>query len=556
MSCQMARKQCPKWARWYWRNSTGVERVRRRSSHFTDPVTVAGLPTLIAIHGHDIPLEFPDEALREAANTDPLPLDNREDLRDTPLVTIDGEDARDFDDAVWAERLSSKDCSGGWHVIVAISDVAWYVRPGTALDRSACERGNSVYFPDRVVPMLPEQLSNGVVSLVPGVERACIAVHLWIDDSGKLRRHRFARGVMKSHARLTYEEVEAGRYSGAGWPPEIGRTISSLYGAFGALLRARRARQTLDLDLPERRVILRDTGEVASIGIRERLDSHRMIEELMIAANVAAARTLEKFSALCLYRNHDRPSEDSLKSLRRDLLPLRLAGDKVEHAGTFRSVLQKVAGRPEAERVGMAVLRAQSQAYYGPKNIGHFGLSLGAYTHFTSPVRRYADLLVHRSLITAIGLAGGGGLQSEDGERFGELGRHLSMTERRAVDAEREAVHRYSVQYLASHVGARFEARITDIHKTVLFVSLDATGVSGIIPLSGLGPERFHHDSRRRKLVGSSSGMAYGVGDPLQVKLETVDTATASLRFSVAADSLQPSPARRRRRNVKKRARA
>ena len=501
-------------------------------------------PSLIAIHGNDIPTAFTHQALADADAAKPVSPDGRTDLRGFPLVTIDGTDARDFDDAVWAEPDEAGENRGGWHVIVAIADVAWYVRPGAPLDRCAYERGNSVYFPDQVVPMLPEALSNGLCSLVPGEDRGCLAAHMWIDRHGNLLNHQFVRGIMRSAARLTYEQVESAR---RGYPDDSTRplmedVIAPLYGAFEALHAAREARGTIDLDLPERRVVLDSKGHVVDIAPVERLDSHRLIEEFMIAANVAAAETLERRTAPCMYRIHDQPSLEKIQGLREALasVGIRFNLGEVVRPQMFQRIVAGVAGRPEAHMVNMAVLRAQAQAEYAPTNIGHFGLALRRYAHFTSPIRRYADLLVHRSLIATLGL-GNDGLRAEDAERFAEYGKHISFTERRAVDAERDAVDRFTAMYLSDRVGANFTARVNGVHRAGLFITLDDTGADGLVPMSMLGDERFVLDDVAQKITGRDSGTTYRIGDPLTVTLEEVNIHTGSLVFSVGGGGNRPA---------------
>ena len=403
--------------------------------------------SLIAIHSYEIPTEFPVEAVALAEAAKPVTLGTRDDLRMIPLVTIDGADARDFDDAVWAERDPEKE--DGWHAIVAIADVAWYVRPNDALDREAEKRGNSVYFPDRVVPMLPEALSNELCSLKPGVDRACMAVHLWFDDNGHLHRHRFVRGLMRSAARLTYEEVQQAidaQHANMGpsdhTAPLLDPVLRPLYGAFAALDRGWRKRGALDLDLPERRIQLDESGKVVRIEPRARLDSHRLIEEFMVTANVAAAETLERLHKPGLYRVHDAPDPAKIAALGEFLAEIGIPGVKLAKGQVirprhFNEILRKIAGTPYAALVPQLVLRSQAQAIYSPTNIGHFGLALHHYAHFTSPIRRYADLVVHRALIDALHLGEAGANVSE--KDLFSVGEHVSMTERRAAAAERNA---------------------------------------------------------------------------------------------------------------------
>jgi ribonuclease R len=493
--------------------------------------------TLITLHDHDIPARFPDAALREAAAAGEAPIEDREDLRALPLVTIDGDDARDFDDAVWAEPDPADGNAGGWRLIVAIADVGWYVRPGSALDRAAVERGNSVYFPDRVVPMLPEPLSNGWCSLKPGEDRPCLAAHLTIDAAGRLLEHSFHRAIMRSHARLTYDQVQEAR---DGRPDETTGTLGEnvimpLYGAYAALNRARMARGVLELDVPERRVLIDATGDVAGIAMRERFDSHRLIEEFMILANVAAAETLEARKLPCLYRVHDQPTPEKLASLRDFLETLGL---KLPHGSTmkphdFNRVLERAAAMPEARLVNEVVLRAQAQAQYDPRNVGHFGLALKRYCHFTSPIRRYADLVVHRALITAL-KQGEGGLAAVDGD-LEPLAQHISATERRAAAAERDAVDRFTAAFLAERRGSQFTGRINGVTRFGLFVTLDETAADGLVPIRTLPEDYYVHDERAHQLVGRASGLTFRLGDRVEVRLVEANPLTGGILFEIIA---------------------
>jgi ribonuclease R len=507
-------------------------RVVQRVGDSADPRAFS----LIAIHAHGIPTDFRPEAVTLAEKARPVDLGNRADLRAIPLVTIDGADARDFDDAVWAEPDPER--QSGWHILVAIADVAWYVRPGDALDHAARERGNSVYFPDRVVPMLPEALSNELCSLKPGVERACMAVHLWLDAEGKVHRHRFLRGLMRSAARLTYEAVQDavdGRPNDtAGSVLEV---LRPLYGAYHALERARRTRGTLDLDLPERRILLDPSGRVARIEPRQRLDSHKLIEEFMIAANVAAAQELERLRRPCMYRVHDAPDPAKLSALREFLegigIPgLKLAKGQLVRPHHFNEILRRAAGTPYQSLVNELVLRSQAQAIYSPENIGHFGLGLTRYAHFTSPIRRYADLLVHRALIAGLD-AGAGGLPPTEPKEFAASGDHISMTERRAAAAERSASDRYTAAFLAERVGASFPGRINGVTRAGLFVTLAESGADGLLPMRSLPDDYYNHDEARHRLVGRRFGRVYTLGDAVTVRLAEANTVTGSLLFSL-----------------------
>ena len=490
-----------------------------------------GSISMITLHDHRIPHDFPPQALAQAQAAGPAPEAGREDLRDLPLVTIDGEDARDFDDAVWAEADAEPENQGGWRLIVAIADVAWYVRPGDALDEDAGARGNSVYFPDRVVPMLPETLSNGWCSLKPGEDRPCLFARLWIDAAGRLLRHRFGRGIMRSAARLSYTQAQAARDGApdAATAPLMDTVIAPLFGAYRSLARGRVKRGVLELDLPERRVVLDDGGNVRTVEMRPRHDSHRLIEEFMISANVAAAETLEKLKQPCMYRVHDVPAVEKLDALRTFLgsLGLNLAKGQVIKPSHFNRILEKAAETPHAPIVNQIVLRTQSQAEYTPRNIGHFGLALRRYAHFTSPIRRYADLLVHRALIRGLGL-GGGGLEDADRD-LAAIGENLSMTERRAQAAERDAVDRYTACYLAERVGARFTGRISGVTRFGLFVSLDESGGEGLVPMRTLPRDRYIHDEARHALRGTRGGRSYGLGEAVEVRLAEATPLTGGL---------------------------
>jgi ribonuclease R len=498
-----------------------------------------GAASLIAIHANGIPVEFPTAALRQAERARPAPAGGRTDLRALPLVTIDDEDARDFDDAVWAGPDDDPDNPGGWHLCVAIADVAWYVRPGDPLDTCARERGNSVYFPDRVVPMLPEALSNGLCSLKPREDRACLVADIWIDAAGQKRRHFFRRAMMRSAARLTYRRMQNARDGRlpADDPDAdvLALTTGPLYGAYDSLRRARRTRGTIDLELPERRVIMTpDRHRIERIEKRPRYDSHRLIEEFMILANVCAAETLEAARQPVMYRVHDQPPPDRVVALRRYLetLGFRLAGGQAVRPRHFAQLLGRIGETPHARAVNEAILRTQSQAVYSPENLGHFGLSLRRYSHFTSPIRRYADLLVHRALIGGLGF-GEGGLEAGTGEAFVEVGAHLSMTERRAMAAEREAGDRLLVAYLSDRVGATFEARITGVERFGMFVVLEDTGADGLLPLSALGEDDFRLDETGHFLRGRRSRETFRLGDPVRVRLADADRVTGGLLFAL-----------------------
>ncbi len=494
-----------------------------------------GAISLAAIHAHGLPLRFSDAALAEAAQAAAPDLEGRADLRALPLVTIDGADARDFDDAVWAEADPAPDNPGGWRALVAIADVAHFVRPGNALDRAAQERGNSAYFPDRVVPMLPEALSAELCSLKPDVDRACLAAHLRIDAEGELRDWRFERALVRSAARLTYDGVQQSfERGGDGLPAPVRTSIAALYGVYAALKAARARRGALDLELPEREITLADDGTVARIGFARRHDSHRLIEELMIAANVAAASALEAKHAPCMYRVHDRPDTAKLDVLREFL---RSRGIALPRSGalspdTFNRFLALLENPRDAGIASLMILRAQAQAAYSPRNIGHYGLGLVRYAHFTSPIRRYADLLVHRALIDAYGLRPGG-LGRTEPEALERVGTHISSTERRAQAAERDAGDRYCAAYLADRVDAEFDGRIAGVTRFGIFVALDETGAEGLVPGATLGAARPRFDSRRHSLA--VDGRILRLGDPVVVALKEADPIAGGLVFSLSA---------------------
>ncbi|WP_430470166.1 ribonuclease R [Thalassospira lucentensis] len=493
--------------------------------------------SLVSIHARGIPFEFPPEVELQARESKATPMDKRTDLRDIPLVTIDGADARDFDDAVWAEADTDPENEGGWHLMVAIADVSWYVRPGDALDREAVKRGNSCYFPDRVVPMLPFELSNGWCSLVPHEDRGCMAVEMWLDKNGHKLRHKFCRGMMRSAARLTYDQVQR---AVDGQPddttgPLVDTVIKPLYGAFDAFLQARKRRGVLELDVPERKIELNEQGQIVAIAPRARFDSHKLIEEFMIAANVCAAEELERIKQPCMYRIHDAPSEEKLEALREFLEGAGYTLNKaaVLRPRDFNQILEKAKDTPEAELINTVVLRSQSQAMYSPDNIGHFGLALNKYGHFTSPIRRYADLLVHRALIAGLKL-GEGGLPPEEGERFEQIGADISGTERRAAMAERDAVDRYVAAYMSDKVGAEFPGKISSVTHFGLFISLQETGADGLVPISTLPDDYYVHDPANHALVGQNRGKTFRLGDQVVVRIADADAATGSLALRLA----------------------
>jgi ribonuclease R len=494
--------------------------------------------SLIAIHQHGIPDRFAKEALAEAEALEPFEARGVVDLTRLPLVTIDPVDARDHDDAVFAEPDEDKANPGGFVVYVAIADVARYVRPGTALDREARIRGNSVYFPDRVVPMLPERISNDMCSLKAGEVRPAIACRMVFDAKGNRRSHRFERAAMRSAASLTYEQAQAaidGRPDDV-TGPLMARVLKPLWSAHDALMGARRRRSPLELDLPERKLVLDAHGLIERVVTPERLEAHRLIEEMMIQANVSAAETLEAKTSPLVYRIHEAPARDKVEALAEFLatVGISLPKGQVLKPSHFNRILSQVAGRDDEQLVNEVVLRTQAQAVYSPENRGHFGLNLRRYAHFTSPIRRYADLIVHRALISALGF-GRDGLSEGDVARLRETADIISSAERRAMAAERDTVDRLIASHLATQTGAVFPGRIAGVTGSGLFVRLAETGADGFIPMSTL-PGRFVYDGVRHALVGALSGETFQLGDRVEVRLVEVTPIAGGLRFEMVSE--------------------
>ncbi|RST30447.1 RNB domain-containing ribonuclease [Sphingomonas ginkgonis] len=538
--------------------------------------------SLIAIHKHGLPHEFREETIEEAARVAKLPLGaDREDLRHLPIVAIDPADARDHDDAIWAEA----DGEGGWRAIVAIADVSFYVRSGSALDREARRRGNSVYFPDRVVPMLPHELSSGICSLKAGQDRAALACHLAIAKDGAVKSWRFSRAVIRVAANIAYEDAQAAMDAllpetslGGGPPPQavvegpspsltakeappplasgerspspatageervprelVDTALRPLWGCWRALLAARTRREPLELDLPERQIQLDEKGRILSVAPRERLDAHRLVEDYMIAANVAAAKALEAKKAQVMYRVHETPSREKLVALKDylDTFGISFALGQVVRPATFNRIIAALGDSDARPEIMEQVLRTQTQARYAPDNLGHFGLALGSYAHFTSPIRRYADLLVHRSLVRAYNL-GEGGLSNEESEHFGQIGESISMLERRAMEAERETIDRYVAAYLSDHVGELVQCRITGVQPFGFFATVEGLGGDGLVPAGDLGTEYYRYDEAARALTGEASGDSYRVGQRLTLRLVEANPVSGALRFQLPEGS-------------------
>lgn len=496
--------------------------------------------SLIAIHAHEIPQAFSPSALREAEDAKPAILKGREDWREVPLVTIDPPDAKDHDDAVHAAPDDDPNNKGGYIVHVAIADVAFYVRPGSALDRDALTRGNSVYFPDRVVPMLPERISNDLCSLVPGEPRGALAVRMVIGHDGRKRSHSFHRVLMRSAAKLNYAQAQAaidGRPDDT-TGPLLEPILKPLYAAYAMVKLARDERDPLDLDLPERKILLKSDGTVDRVVVPERLDAHKLIEEFMILANVAAAEMLEKKALPLIYRVHDEPSQEKVHNLQEFLktLDLPFAKSGALRPALFNRVLAQVKGHDSEPLVNEVVLRSQAQAEYASENYGHFGLNLRRYAHFTSPIRRYADLIVHRALIRALGLGEGALPETETLETLAEVAAQISVTERRAMKAERETADRLIAHFLADRIGATFQGRISGVTRAGLFVKLSDTGADGLIPIRTLGSEYFNYDETRHALVGTRSGAMHRLGDVVDVRLVEAAPVAGALRFELLSE--------------------
>ncbi|MEO5866626.1 MAG: VacB/RNase II family 3'-5' exoribonuclease [Sphingomonas sp.] len=509
--------------------------------------------SLIAIHKLGIPDAFSPETVDEAAQVAQRSLgDGREDLTHLPIVAIDPADARDHDDAVWAAPDDDSTNEGGWKAVVAIADVSFYVRPGSAIDKDARRRGNSVYFPDRVVPMLPEILSAEVCSLKTGEDRAALVCHLQVSKGGSLKSWRFSRAVVRIAANIAYEDAQAAIDADAGSMIEA---LRPLWSCWRALYKARGARAPLDLDLPERRVVLDEKGRILSVAPRERLDAHKLIEDYMIAANVAAAKALEAKKAPVMYRDHEPPSREKLVALKDYLktFGVEFALGQVVRPATFNHILDRIG--PDADfrpQVMEQVLRTQTQAYYGPENHGHFGLALGSYAHFTSPIRRYADLVVHRALVSAYKL-GPGGLSEGEASAMEQIGESISMLERRAMEAERDTVDRYVAAFLSERVGDVIDARITGVTNFGFFATVEGIGGDGLMPVRDLGGEYYRFDEGARTLVGERSGTVYASGQRLQLRLAEANPVSGALRFELAEGkgALPPrdrSPARKLKR--------
>ncbi|WP_455872776.1 ribonuclease R [Rhizobium yanglingense] len=495
--------------------------------------------SMIAIHAHGIPHVFPQPVIDEADAARPVTMSHREDWRDVPLITIDPADAKDHDDAVYAEPDPSPDNPGGVIITVAIADVSYYVRSNSALDREALKRGNSVYFPDRVVPMLPERISNDLCSLKEGVDRPALAVRMVFSKEGRKAGHTFHRIMMKSAAKLSYSNAQAAI---DGKPddktgPMLEPILKPLWHAYEVIRRGRERRQPLELDMPERKILLKPDGTVDRVVVPPRLDAHKLIEEMMIQANVCAAETLEKKRQVLIYRVHDGPTLAKQEILREFLatLGISLAKGGNVRANSFNGILAKAENTPHQTMVNEMVLRSQSQAIYSPENIGHFGLNLMKYAHFTSPIRRYADLIVHRALVGSLGL-GEGGITPQEEAALDDIAAEISTFERRAMAAERETVDRLVAHHLSTRVGEEFKGRVSGVTKSGLFVALPDYGADGFVPISTLGTDYFIYDEAHQALSGERTGLGYRLGDDVTVKLAEAIPLAGALRFEMISE--------------------
>lgn len=496
-----------------------------------------GMEINVAIRNHELPYIWPDdvllEASRYASDVTEDAIQGREDLRHLPFVTIDGEDAKDFDDAVYCVPREK----GGWTLYVAIADVSYYVKPGMALDKEAYKRGNSVYFPGRVIPMLPETLSNNLCSLMPKVDRLAMVCEMTIHPTGRIMKYRFCEAVFKSHARLTYNQVHAmmeknDRRMRKQFADHVD-ALHHLYDLFRTLQKARAARGAIDFDLPETKIVFGKDRKIEKIVPYERFDSHRVIEECMLCANICAARFLEKHQQPGLYRVHQGPTEEKLENLKRFLFEMGLSmpGHREPVPGDYAHILRVVADRPDASMIQTLLLRSMSQAVYSPDNRGHFGLAYDAYAHFTSPIRRYPDLLVHRSIKQIL-------THKKPSTNEAELiraGEHCSMTERRADDATNEVSDWLKCEFMMDKVGKEFKGTISGAMSFGLFVELSEIYVEGLVHISALPDDYYQFDPIKHALNGERSGKRYRLGDPITIVVARVDLDQRQIDFVLPA---------------------
>ncbi len=530
--------------------------VAQRSAKITEILGDPFAPksfSLIAVHKYDIPNHFSDALEAEALAVSKLPIspENREDLRALPIIAIDPRDARDFDDAIWAAPDDDPANAGGFRAIVCIADVSYYVRPDSLLDREAVKRGNSVYFPDLVVPMLPHSLSSDKCSLRAGEDRAVLACHLVIDAKGNVTSWRFTRAIAQIAANIPYEDAQAAM-DGARDHPILEPALKPLWACWALLFKARNKREPLALDLPERRITLDDDGQVTGVAVRVQLDANRLVEDFMIAANVAAAKALEAKKSPLIYRAHEEPSREKLVALKEYLktFDMEFALGQVVRPAMFNTIINQIDNDEIRPQIMESVLRSQTQAYYSPRNVGHFGLSLGSYAHFTSPIRRYADLIVHRALVTAYKLdmpkPKNADIKAETGltnaaiAKLEATSEAISRTERRAMEAERDTVDRYVAAYLAQYVGELVDVRITGVQNFGFFATVESIGGDGLVPVSTLGSDYFQYDEASQSLIGERTGQQYRPGMRLQLRLAEANPVSGALRFALPDDEGMP----------------
>lgn len=507
-----------------------------------------GMEINVAIRNHDLPFVFPDEVLQEAskypAYVTEEAIAGRVDLRHLPFVTIDGEDARDFDDAVYCVPREN----GGWKLFVAIADVSYYVRPGMMLDKEAYSRGNSVYFPARVIPMLPEALSNNLCSLNPNVDRLVMVCEMTIQENGRISHFEFHEAVIKSHRRLTYTQVhkmmEKKDQRMRDQFADVVPYLEHLYKLFHVLHKARDTRGAIDFDMPETKIVYGKDRKIEKIVPYERFDSHRVIEECMLCANISAAQFLQKHEQPGLYRVHEGPRQEKLEDLRRFLgtIGIKMPAHRDPVPGDYAKILREVKERPDANMIQTMLLRSMSQAVYSPDNKGHFGLSYDAYAHFTSPIRRYPDLLVHRSIKHILNEKN----PQVDNGYFGQAGEHCSMTERRADDATSEVTDWLKCEFMMDKVGQEFEGRVSGVTNFGIFVELKDFYVEGLVHISTLPDDYYQFDAISHVLIGERTGKSYRIGDEIKIQVARVNLDQCEIDFVLAGMPIGSASPRRR----------